>query len=94
MYSSNRSAAFERDVKKCIKKHWDMEAFKAALSAILHSDEEPIPSQYNDHALKGDKQGKRELHIGGRNSDWLIVYEIVEGVVGLARTGTHDDLFK
>ena len=51
MYRSINSPAFERDVKKCMKKHWDMGSFKAAISAILHSDEEPIPLKYNDHAI-------------------------------------------
>ena len=54
MYRSINSPAFERDVKKCMKKHWDMGSFKAAISAILHSDEEPIPLKYNDHALSGN----------------------------------------
>lgn len=93
MYRSINSPAFERDVKKCMKKHWDMGSFKAAISAILHSDEEPIPLKYNDHALSDNLQGKRELHVKGRTSDWLIMYEIVDGVVGFARTGGHDDLF-
>ena len=73
MYRSINSPAFERDVKKCMKKHWDMGSFKAAISAILHSDEEPIPLKYNDHALSGNLQGKRELHVKGRTSDWLIM---------------------
>ncbi len=93
MYRSISSPAFERDVKKCMKKHWDMESFKTAISAILHSDEKPIPLKYHDHALSGNLRGKRELHVKGRASDWLIMYEIVDGVVGFARTGSHDDLF-
>lgn len=94
MYSSIQSSAFERDVKKCIKKHWNMEPFKDALYSILHSDEEPIPAKYNDHVLSGDRRGKRELHVNGRRDDWLIIYDIVDDVVGLARTGTHDELFR
>ena len=94
MYTQFRAPAFERDVKRCVKKHWDMDAFKSAVVAIACSDEKPIPQQYNDHALTGDKQGLRELHVGGRKSDWLVIYEIDGDRVWFSRTGTHDELYR
>lgn len=94
MYIQFNSQAFVRDVKRCMKKHWDMEAFKKAVTAIAHSDEDPIPAHYNDHALTGDKQGLRELHVGGRKSDWLVIYEIDGEKVWFSRTGTHDELYR
>lgn len=41
----------------------------------LVADCAKLPSQYRDHALKGDAIGRRECHIGGPKSDWLLVYE-------------------
>ena len=38
MYRSINSPAFERDVKKCMKKHWDMGSFKAAKTKIIYFD--------------------------------------------------------
>lgn len=71
-----------------------MGAFKEAVSAVLMSDEKGIPPKYRDHALGGDLQGRRELHVGGYSSDWLILYSIDGDIVEFARTGTHDDLFR
>ncbi|HIW77258.1 MULTISPECIES: type II toxin-antitoxin system RelE/ParE family toxin [Gordonibacter] len=94
MYKFYRTPNFERDVKRCLKKHRDMNEFKAAVVAVLNSDTTPIPLSFNDHALKGSLQGKRELHIGGRKSDWLIIYSRENEVVGFERTGTHDELYR
>lgn len=94
MYSVYKAPAFERDVKRCAKKHWDMAILREAISTLIHSDEKPIPDKFHDHALVGDKQGKRELHVGGKNSNWLVLYSLEDGVVNLARTGTHDELFR
>ena len=94
MYGVFKTSAFERDVKRCTKKHWDMRALKDAMTAVAMSDEASIPLKYKDHALSGDLQGMRELHVGGRSSDWLILYSIDGDIVEFARTGTHDDLFR
>lgn len=81
-------------MKRCARKHRDMDAIRSAIDSILVSDEVPLAARYRDHALGGDMQGKREIHIGGRNSDWLLIYDIAEGIVTLGRTGSHDDLFR
>jgi mRNA interferase YafQ len=92
--AAKKSPAFDRDVKRCAKKHWGIASLKDAMRAILSSDEEPIPLSYNDHALSGDRRGYRELHVGGRKSDWLVLYRIDGGIAEFVRTGTHDDLFR
>lgn len=94
MYSVYKAPAFDRDVKRCAKKHWEMTKLREAISALVHSDEVPVEAKFNDHALAGDKQGTRELHVGGKNSNWLVLYSLEGGVVNLARTGTHDELFR
>lgn len=93
MLEADFAPAFSRDVKRCRKKHWDMNAFQSAVEAILSSDETPVPLQDNDHALTGNWGGFREIHIGGRKSDWLLIYKIESGVAAFVRCGTHDELY-
>jgi mRNA interferase YafQ len=53
---------------------------------------QPLPARLRDHPLKGTMEGFRECHL---EPDWLLVYRYgKEGrTLGLARTGTHSDLF-
>ena len=53
-----------------------------------------LPRKYCDHQLTGNWHGYRECHIA---PDWLLIYKITHGHVGLlrlARTGSHAELFK
>lgn len=92
MYKQDKAPIFVRDYKKCMKKHWDLELLDEAMFAVVKSDEEKIPHIYNDHALTGNLQGYRQLHINGRSSSWLLRYTINDKTVYFARTGTHDEL--
>ena len=92
MFQSDNTSKFDRDIKKCKKKHWDMSLLRDAMLAILNSDKEPIPAIYNDHSLVGNHKGHRELHIGGQKSNWLLTYYLEENVIVFVRTGTHDDI--
>ena len=56
----------------------------------LLRDQENLPNDYKDHALKGIWIGSREAHIG---PDWLLIYRWKGEVLELVRTGTHSDLF-
>lgn len=56
---------------------------------------------YKVHSLTGDYKGYMELHIGGRNSDWVLIYKITGNTVEfdstevyLHSTGTHSDLLE
>jgi mRNA interferase YafQ len=82
------SGRFKRDVKRVQKCGKDMTKLKTALSLLI--EEAPLPASCNDHPLKGDWKGFRDLHI---EPDWLLLYRIAEGELQLARTGTHADLF-
>lgn len=53
MYSASFSPRFERDVKACTKRHWNMVALKSAMADLLKSDEETLARRYEDHALVG-----------------------------------------
>ncbi|MDR2197609.1 MAG: type II toxin-antitoxin system YafQ family toxin [Coriobacteriales bacterium] len=94
MYRADFSAIFARDRKRCRKKHWDMDALAEALRVVVMSDDERIPAAYNDHALNGEMKGYRELHVGGRSSNWVVVYMVDGDTVVFTRTGTHDEVFK
>jgi mRNA interferase YafQ len=52
---------------------------------------EGLEPSYKPHPLVGNWKPKWDLHI---QPDWLLIYEVTEDEVRLARTGTHADLFK
>ncbi len=58
------------------------------LSMLLQ--EQVLPPEALDHALKGEWSGWREFHISG---DLLLIYRINEQTLTLARMGTHSELF-
>jgi len=82
------SGRFRRDVKRAERRGKDMDKLKLVLSLLL--EERPLPARYNDHLLRGDWKGFRDLHI---EPDWLLLYRIEGDELQLARTGTYSDLF-
>ncbi len=82
------SGRFKRDVRRAEKRGKDMSKLKVVLDLLI--DMTPLPAAYRDHALKGDWQGFRDLHI---EPDWLLLYRVEGAELQLARTGTHSDLF-
>lgn len=47
--------------------------------------------KYKDHQLTGNYMGFRECHI---TPDWLLIYQVKEAqLIGIARTGSHSELF-
>lgn len=87
-----RTSQFKRDAKKLFKKHYAPEKLAEAVQALMRQDRDLLRTKYRDHALKGNWQGFREIHIEG---DWLVIYRIekAELMLVLTRTGSHDDLF-
>lgn len=83
---------FMRDYKLAIKRGFDPNKLKEAISLLCK--EETLPESYRDHALVNSRKykGMRECHI---QSDWLLVYKVVREtlILKLIRTGTHSDLF-
>ncbi len=82
------SSRFKRDVKRAEKRGKDMDKLKTVLSLLI--EKKPLPARYNDHPLKGEWRGFRDLHI---EPDWLLLYAVEGDELQLARTGTHSDLF-
>ena len=50
-----------------------------------------LDRRYKDHPLKGNYKGRRECHI---ESDWLLIYKLIDDFIIFERTGTHSDLFE
>lgn len=94
MYKIQRTSAFERCVKRLVKKKKSTEDLKDAIVALATSDVTKLPTFYNEHSLGGNLAGKSEIHIGGRNSDQLLVYEIDGEILRLIFVGTHDEMHK
>lgn len=82
------SRQFERDVRLCKRRGWDMEKFKDIAKALL--SEEPLPEAARPHALSGNYIGYTDCHIGG---DWVLIYKPTPPAIIFLRTGTHSDLF-
>ena len=80
------SSQFKRDCKKISLLEEDT---ITVLYLLLH--DETLPPQYRDHLLIGDWQGYRECHI---KPDLLLIYrQTDDGVLRLARLGSHSALF-
>ncbi|USS88087.1 type II toxin-antitoxin system YafQ family toxin [Fructilactobacillus hinvesii] len=85
----DRTKKFLKDVKRCKKKHWNIEKLEKAVRSIVENDERELKKLKN-HSLKGDWQGLYELHI---ESNWLLIYRISNDrvILVLTRTGTHKE---
>lgn len=91
--SVRETSQFKRDYKRLLKRHVNQDAFKKVFQLLLDEETEILRSSYQDHALKGEWKGYRELHV---EKDWLLIYRIVheELQLVLVRTGSHDNLFR
>jgi mRNA interferase YafQ len=72
---------------------YDMTRLKEVMLLLIANDE-PLPAEWLDHALKHDWEGYRECHVGG---DFLLIYKIDASVkpemIVFTRAGTHSELF-
>ena len=81
--------AFKKDLKLITKRAYDRDKLDAIVS-MLRLDE-ALPNRARPHKLIGKWKGFWECHVG---PDWLLIYNITDTTVILARTGTHADLFE
>ena len=84
------SKRFEKDMKRCQKRGYNMQLIKDAI--LLLAETGTLPSEYNPHLLHGDRKGQWECHI---QPDWLLIWEQhdQELILVMLNTGTHSDLF-
>jgi len=84
------SKRFEKDMKRCQKRGYDMRLIKDAI--MLLAETGTLPAEYKPHQLHGDRKGQWECHI---QPDWLLIWEQhdQELILVMLNTGTHSDLF-
>lgn len=90
-YEVKFTSQFKKDLKLARKQGKDTEKLFEVVERLANG--ETLEARYRDHDLTGNYKGCRECHI---ESDWLLVYEIMDDVIVLLlyRLGSHSDLFK
>lgn len=80
---------FKKDYEQAVKRNYDISLLDTVLYNLINDI--PLDKKYKDHALIGNYEGCRECHI---KPDWLLIYQVYNGIVAFERTGTHSDLFR
>ena len=80
---------FEKDLKKMEKRGKEVSKIKKVIRKLVN--EERLEIKFKDHKLVGNYKGRRECHI---ESDWLIIYKLLDAEIIFERTGSHSDLFE
>jgi mRNA interferase YafQ len=89
MYDLVYSSQFKKDFKKIIKKPIpDVIEVGNIISRLQRGEE--LEKKYSDHLLSGNWASFRDCHI---KPDLVLIYRIFEGVLQLARIGSHNELF-
>lgn len=90
MYKVFPSSIFRKELKKVIKRGYDISLLDDIVNKLAKGED--LPDRNRDHALTGNFNGCRECHI---KPDWLLIYKIENEnlCLYLLRTGTHSDLF-
>ena len=83
------TSQFKKDLKKAAAQGRDLKKLQRVLETLAIP--EPLPSEFQDHKLKGEWKDFRECHL---EHDWLLIYTISDFELRPARLGTHSDLFK
>lgn len=89
-YEIATTKRFDKEVKRCIKRGYDMESLRTVIKTL--AEKGVLPKEYKPHKLKGDFKGTTECHV---NPNWLLIYEKTDKIrlIRLLRTGTHAELF-
>ena len=89
-YTIVPSKRFQKDMKRCEKRGYDMQLLKDAIKLLAETGS--LPAEYKPHKLHGNRTGQWECHI---QPDWLLVWEQhdQELILIMLNTGTHSDLF-
>ncbi|MBQ7426174.1 MAG: type II toxin-antitoxin system YafQ family toxin [Prevotella sp.] len=84
------SKRFEKDLKRCEKRGYNMQLVKDAI--MLLAETGTLPANYHPHKLSGQYGGCWECHL---KPDWLLIWEQndTELILLFTGTGTHSDLF-
>lgn len=90
MYEIKTTNRFNKDLKRCKKRGYELQLLKEVVKLLAKSGR--LPQKYKPHKLKGNYEGLWECHI---KPDWLLVWKQndQELILLLTNTGTHSDLF-
>lgn len=80
---------FKRDYRREKKGDPGLEGLLKPIFEMLVADT-PLPERLSDHGLRGAWKGFRDCHV---KPDLVLIYEKREGVLSLARLGSHSELF-
>jgi len=80
---------FGKDLKRMEKRGKALSKIKKVIRKLV--DEERLEAKFKDHKLVGNYKGRRECHI---ESDWLLIYKLMDAEIVFERTGSHSDLFE
>lgn len=91
-YGIKKSAKFRKTYDLAIKRGWDISLLDQTIVTLASGGR--LPPEARDHKLSEDMKDFRECHIGGRKSDWVLVYQKLESqlLLYLLATGSHREL--
>lgn len=94
MLNYKTTTRFDKDVKKLIKQGKPIKKLQLAMKLLI--EEKELGAEFRPHSLEPKNQiPKRwDIHIDGRNSDWVLIFYYHEGTIFFERTGSHSDLFR
>jgi mRNA interferase YafQ len=90
MYTIITTNRFEKELKLCKKRGYNMELIQKVISILSNTGK--LPEKYKPHKLSGNYDNCWECHIKG---DWLLIWMQNDQELTLlfTNTGTHSDLF-
>lgn len=90
MYTLLYSNKFRKDVKRAIKRGYDLSLLETTIDLLQKNGN--LPVHYKTHKLSGKYAGLNECHI---KPDWLLVWDQndLELTLLFLTTGTHSDIF-
>lgn len=90
MYKIITTKKFEKSLKLCQKRNFDLKLLKTVVDLLQENGK--LPQKYKSHKLSGNYADCWECHI---KPDWLLIWKQndAELVLLFMNTGTHSDLF-
>ncbi len=90
MYKILTTNRFEKSLKLCEKRNYDLSLLKSVIDELALNGK--LPSKFKPHKLSGNYSNCWECHI---KTDWLLIWQQNDDelVLLFMDTGTHSDLF-
>lgn len=90
MYKITTTNRFDKSLKRCQKRNYNLNLLKEVIDLLAVNG--TLPLKYKAHKLTGNYKNCWECHI---KPDWLLIWQQndQELILLLMDTGTHSDLF-